>query len=94
MARGLFDKFDLHYMVGGDGTPAEPAYISFTFTGRPPRTAWLRGLFPATTVLEEKEDSAGFVLKGRNPSMSRADLSHAFLDVLRRQSWTGKGEDE
>lgn len=92
MAKGLFDKFDLHYMVGGAGTPAEPAYISFGFTGRPPRTAWLRGLFPATTVLEE--DRPGhFVLKGATPSMSRSALSHAFLEVLRSRNWTGKGED-
>lgn len=90
--KGLLEPFDLYYSVGGAGTPAEPAYIGFSFTGRTHRFTWLRGLFPATTVLEE--DRPGhFVLKGRNPAMSRADLSHAFLDVLRRQNWKGKGED-
>jgi hypothetical protein len=90
--KGLLEPFDLYYSVGGDGTAAEPAYIAFSFTGRSPRTAWLRGLFPATTVLEE--DTPGhFVLRGATPGMSRSALSHAFLDVLRRQNWKGKGED-
>lgn len=90
--RGLFEPFDLYYYVGGAGTPADPANIAFRFTGQPRSLVWLRGLFPNDTVLEEVE-SGRFVLKGRSPIMSRAELSHTFITVLRSQRWKGKGED-
>ena len=83
---------DIRYTVGGEGRPAEPAVITFSFTAQALHIEWVKGQFSTNTTVEE--DRPGhFVLKGTNPAMSRLDLTQAFLAAFPRPKWWTKGED-
>jgi hypothetical protein len=44
---------DIRYTVGGEGRPAEPAVITFSFTAQALHIEWVKGQFSTNTTVEE-----------------------------------------
>lgn len=82
---------DVMFTVGGEGTPSEPAVITFTVLSAI-RSNWRQNV-PSSVTLEE--DGPGhYIMKGRNPSASRTYLIDVFYAIFPPQvGWWCKGQD-
>jgi hypothetical protein len=95
--------FDLHYHMEGDGTAESPAVLSFTFTTTPKKTKSLQADLPSTVTVEVapgaptetiqgNEYAWSFVVRAKDPAMSRSDLFRIFDKLKSDKSWVGKHE--